>query len=309
MIVETACYTGPMKSSSAMVGASAGALLLSLLTLSADASATNFTLWIHGRHTGASTQAGNYQDFSYWGPSSSAAGVNKQAVNWDGVSRISTSNGGIRNALDCFCTGSNYCYIAAHSAGNAQIGYALDLYGTTSRSVKTPSPNASGVCADAGTATQVGWNIKWVDVGGGAAGGSELANLGSWAVSDPLTSDLKTSTIRALYNHNNTRGSWLYMFAGAKGTLYSGMLPGQDDEAVAYHSSGGVSQTGSFCNPGDLFCGATLALGAGASGSVAKWANHSVSFRDDRESYNHYLNDSWAGIMGVVRDDVVTHAF
>ena len=70
----------------------------------------------------------------------------------------------------------------------------------------------------------------------GAAGGSELANVGSWAVSDPLTSDLKTATARAMYDHNQTRAKWFYMYAGAKGTLYSGILPGQDDEAVAYHT-------------------------------------------------------------------------
>ena len=38
-----------------------------------------------------------------------------------------------------------------------------------------------------------------------------------------------------MYDHNQTRGKIFYMFAGAKGTLYSGILPGQDDEAIAYH--------------------------------------------------------------------------
>ena len=35
---------------------------------------------------------GNYADFIYWGPSSTAAGVNKKAVNWDGYNKISLQN-------------------------------------------------------------------------------------------------------------------------------------------------------------------------------------------------------------------------
>ena len=279
------------------------------LLVSSVASATNYSLWIHGRNTSQSTQVGNYADFSYWGPSSTAAGINKKAVNWNGIGHIADTNGGVRNALDCYCTGTNWCYIAAHSAGNAQIGYALSLFGGSARTKKNAVPNASGVCGNASTGgTQTGWNIKWVDIGGGAAGGSELANVGSWAVGDAITSDLRTGTMRSLYNHNTTRGSWFYMFAGAKGTAYSGILPGQDDEAVAYHSSGGLSATGGFCNPGDLFCDGDLNLGTTGSSNAPKWTNHSVEVRDDSESLNHYTAGTWGGIMGAVRKDMVTYA-
>jgi hypothetical protein len=153
---------------------------------SGEAMATNYSLWIHGRNPGTATQKGNYSDFSYWGPSSTAAGVNKKAVNWDGRSRIADSNGGIRDALDCYCTGANWCYVAAHSAGNAQIGYALSLYGGSARLKKNATPNSSGVCGNTDGTTQTGWNIKWVDIASGGGGGSELANIGEWAVSDPL---------------------------------------------------------------------------------------------------------------------------
>lgn len=308
-LAEIACHTR-MKRTSTL-----GATLLTATTLlltASPASATKYSLWIHGRNSSQSTQPGNYADFSYWGSSATAAGVNKKAVNWDGVSHIADSNYRIRNALDCFCTGTNSCYIAAHSAGDAQIGYALSLYGASSRSVTNASPNASGVCGTTG-GTQTGWNIIWVDVGGGAGGGTELANIGAWAVSDPLTSDLKTGTVRAMYNHNSTAGKWLYMFAGASGTAYSGTLPGQDDEVIAYHSSGGLSSTGSFCNPGDWFCDDSLYTGTQGSyvGStlVAKWSYHSTSFRDDAEAYNHYTNGSWGGIITKVRSDMVTYAF
>ncbi|WNG40091.1 hypothetical protein F0U61_45225 [Archangium violaceum] len=274
-----------------------------------EASATNYTLWIHGKN-GGGTQAGNYADFSNWGPSTASAGVNKKAVNWNGSQRISVENYRIRDALDCFCTGDNWCYIAVHSAGDLQIGYALSLYGGSARYKKNAIPNASGVCGNTDGTTQVGWNIKWVDVASGAGGGSELADHGDWAVSDPIVSDLVTSTARAMYNHNTTRSVWFYMFAGAKGTAYSGILSGQDDEAVAYHSTGGVSSKGGFCNPGDWFCDGTLNTGTAAtSNGKAKWSYHSVKFRDDGEDYSHSGNGNWEGIVGKVRADVAINAY
>lgn len=282
----------------------AGALVL----VAGAVYASNYSLWINGRTGGG--QVGNHADFTYWGPAGVAAGVNKKSVNWDGYNRISTQNAIIRDALDCYCTGSNWCYIAAHSAGNLQIGYALSLYGGSTRNVKNATPNAGGTCGDAG-GTQTGWNIKWVDIAAGAAGGSELADIGSWAVSDPLTSDLKTATARAMYDHNQTRAKWFYMFTGAKGTLYSGILPGQDDEAVAYHSSGGVSGSSgaSFCNPSDWFCD-DLTLGTAANeGGRAKWAYHSVQFRDNTEAFNHYTNGNWGGVVSKVRADMATNAY
>jgi hypothetical protein len=276
--------------------------------LAGAAFATNYSLWINGR-TGGGVE-GNYADFTYWGPASTAAGVNKKAVNWDGYSHISDKNYLIRNALDCYCTGTNWCYIATHSAGNLMIGYTLAMYGGTTRYKKNASPASDGSCANSDGTTQTGWNIKWVNVAAGAAGGSELANAGDWALSEPLVSDLKTGTARAMYDHNNTRAKMFYLWAGAKGTLYSFVLPGQDDEAVAYHSAGGISGSGggSYCNPSDWFCN-DLTLGtAAAEGGRAKWTNHSVVFRDDAEAYNHYTNGNWQGTVGLVRQDMVNNA-
>lgn len=230
-------------------------------------------------------------------------------MNWDGYNRISTTNSRIRDGLDCYCTGANWCYIAAHSAGDLQMGYALSLYGGTTRKVKNATPNGAGVCGSAG-GTQTGWNIKWITVAAGSAGGTELANLGSWAVSDPLTADHKTSTARAMYDHNQTRAAWFYMFAGAKGTAYSSILPGQDDEVVAYHSSGGVSGSGgaSFCNPRDWFCNDLTMDATVNEGGRPKWAYHAVMFRDDAEAYDHYTRGNWQGMVSKMRADVVTFA-
>jgi hypothetical protein len=283
-------------------------VLLSSAAFCSLASATNYTLWVNGR-TGGGT-VGDYNSFTYWGPGTTAAGVNKKSVNWDGRSSIASQSGKIRDAFDCFCTGSNWCYVATHSAGDLIVGYTLANYGASSRLKKNAVAGSGGTCGNTDGSAQTGWNIKWVRAASGAAGGSELSDVGSWTTSEPLVADLKTTTARAMYNHNNTAGVWFYMYAGAKGTAYSGILPGQDDEAVAYHSTGGVSGSsgGSYCNPSDWFCN-DLTLGSGANeGGTAKWSYHSVSFRDDNESYNHYTAGNWQGIVSVVRSAMVSSA-
>jgi hypothetical protein len=272
--------------------------------VASQADATNYTLWINGRVAGGAVGAvGNYDDFSYWGPARFNAGVNKKAVNWDGYNSIASQNGKVRDALDCFCTGSNWCYIATYSAGDPMMGYALASYGGSTRQVKNATPNGAGVCGSAGGATQTGWNIRWVRAAAGAAGGTELSDTGRWTTGEPLVHDLKTTTVRAMYNHNDTRGVWFYMYAGSKGTLYSFVLPGQDDEVVAYHSSGAVSGTNgaAYCNPRDRWCN-DLTLGSQVNeGGWPKWNNHYLSFRDDTEYFTHYLNGNWEGVTAVMR--------
>ncbi|MES2320934.1 MAG: hypothetical protein V4633_01595 [Pseudomonadota bacterium] len=282
--------------------------VLSLTVVTSVASAANYTLWINGRTGGG--VVGNYNSFTYWGPATTAAGVNKKSVNWDGYNSISSQNGKIRDALDCFCTGTNWCYVATHSAGDLMMGYTLANYGASSRVKKNAVANSAGVCGNTDGSSQTGWNIKWVRAASGAGGGSELSDAGSWAVSEPLVKDLKTSTARAMYNHNTTRNVWFYMYAGAKGTVYSGILPGQDDEAISYHSSGGVSGSsgGAYCNPSDWFCNDLTMGTANNEGGSAKWSYHSVVFRDDAEAYNHYASGNWAGIVGVVRAAMVSTA-
>lgn len=283
--------------------------LVSLAAFHSVASAANYSLWINGRTGGG--VVGNYNSFTYWGPATTAAGVNKKSVNWDGRSSIASQSGKIRDALDCFCTGTNWCYVATHSAGDLMMGYVMANFGGSQRVKKNAIAGTGGVCGNTDGTSQTGWNIKWVRAASGAGGGSELSDAGSWTTSEPLVQDLKTTTARAMYDHNITRSVMFYMYAGAKGTAYSGILPGQDDEAVAYHSTGGVagSAGGSYCNPSDWFCN-DLSLGTAANeGGTAKWSNHSVLFRDDAEAYNHYAGGNWGGIVGVVRNAMVNSAY
>jgi hypothetical protein len=281
--------------------------LFLLSALAAQAGATTYSLWIKGRGTAGAV--GNYDDFSYWGPAYYEAGVNKKAVNWDGYNGIAAQNGTVREALDCFCTGPNWCNIAAFSSGDPMIGYALANFGSSTRQVKNAVPNAAGVCGNAG-GTQAGWNIRFVMVAAGAAGGSELSDAGAWTTGEPLVHDMRTTTVRAMYNHNDTHNVWFYMFAGANGTGQSFMLPGEDDEVVAYHSSGAVSgATGAaYCSPQAWYCN-DLTMGTDPTeDGWPKWAHHSLVFRDDGESYGHLLRDSWAGVTAVMRQTMVEYS-
>jgi hypothetical protein len=278
--------------------------MLCLLAWSGMAGAANYSLWVNGRTGGG--VVGNYDSFAYFGPSTVAAGVNKKSANWDGRSSIASQSGNLRNALDCFCTGANWCYIATHSAGDLLVGYTLAQYGGSMRPVTTATPNGAGVCTGPPGSGQTGWNIKWVRSAAGSAGGTELADAGAWLLSEPLVQDQRVATARAMYNHNATANVWFYMYAGARGTLYSFLLPGQDDEVVAYHSAGAISGSGggSYCNPRDWFCN-DLTLGtAQAEGGALKWAFHQVVLRDDAEAYRHYTGGNWDGITAPMRRDM-----
>jgi len=50
-----------------------GVVVLAAAGFAAVGQATNYSLWVNGRTGGG--QAGNYADFTYWGPSTAAAGL------------------------------------------------------------------------------------------------------------------------------------------------------------------------------------------------------------------------------------------
>ena len=47
---------------------------------------------------------------------------------------------------------------------------------------------------------------------------------------------------------------------------------------------------------------------AANEGGSTKCSNHSVQFRDNNESYNHYTNGSWGGIVSRIVADMVANA-
>jgi hypothetical protein len=277
------------------------AFVFLLCCASLPSHAKDYTIWIHGR--GNAAGVGNHTDFSHW---DAVSGPNPRAANWNGGQRIAVQNHRIRDTLDCYCTGYNWCFIAAHSAGNLQIGYALAQYGVSHRKIRDARPNSQGVCGKTSSGrTQVGWNIQFIDIAGGAAGGSELADAGDIFSSEPLVGDLRTKVARSMYDHNETRGNYFGLFAGASGNKWSWLLPGQDDGAIAYHSSGGMSGSvgRKYCNPSDFWC-YDLSKGTEKAGDGRKkWANHNLQYRDDGEHYNH------SGIKELMLLDIRKYAF
>jgi hypothetical protein len=250
-------------------------LALGLVFAAQPAFAGTYTLYVHGRTagtTGCNVSQPTPSGWSYWG-GQVRPGVNPVPVNYDGTAHISVSNPTVRSYLDAYCSGANSCYVACHSAGCAQIGYALDLYGANAR-----------------------WNVIWIDAAGSAEGGTELSDYLSWASCDALGGDLKTGTVRAMYNHSDLRGVWEYLFAGAKGAIYSFALSGDDDGVVPFHSAGGMSKTGRWCVSGSFLC-TTL-----PDGSSGKYGYHSLEYRDDAEAYDH------SGIKDRLYSDLAAYA-
>ena len=128
--------------------------------------------------------------------------------------------------LDVYCKGSNWCYVVNYSAGDSIMGYINAAY--------VPS-----------------WNIAYVYTTAGASGGSEVAGSFTALFKCALVKDLSVSTMRNMYNHNDTNGIIVYRIGGSKAIWYSPgsmILPGEDDGAVAFHSSGGCVTSGSYSN-------------------------------------------------------------
>lgn len=307
--------------------------------------AKTYTLYIHGRTPATNDFEADYTRFDYWGPSAEAAGDNPRAVNVDGTMHISERTHMIQRALDCYCTGSNWCNIGAHSAGNLHIGYAIANYQHTQRPVKVPdipaagSEGENGVCESAGNSTttglpktQTGWNIRSVRVAAGAGGGSELAYAaagiesseavvtairllgldiflpeGSWLAdiandrTFALDFDLVPQTARNLYDHNNTAGLTYKLYTGSNSYPYiESVLLGEDDYAVGYHSSGGMSERGRYCNErSDDYptspCYKLELANLPANNGVPKWWGHYVDFRDDNHLWRHTTQGVWGG--------------
>lgn len=247
-----------------------GARSIDALTEYQAPRSTTRTLWVHGLDfLGLSNVVLPYRSTEYWDKQvSELRGPEPVAVNYHGQAYVSQSNVVLQYELDSLCRWPESCYIACHSAGCAQTGYALSLH------------------SDLGTR----WNVVEVAAAGSAAGGSELAESGSFlSIGGDLTRDLRVATMRTLYDHN-ALGVEVASMAGAAGGLTSLDLPGQDDGAVAYHSAGGVVDAAGgpfgsdFGNPGDL---SRYTLPKGYSERTHLFNGHWVWYRDDSESYTH----------------------
>jgi hypothetical protein len=245
-------------------------IIATSLTTSALAHAD---VYVHGRDPGNTRPRGYNQDYGYWVNSgvnlatANADGKLKQAFNWDGSSRVVTSNTVVAAFYNGLPSGS---VVRCHSAGCLIAARAIYLYG--------------------------GSRFQRVVAGSSAEGGSELASI---MQPDQLTYDLQVNAARS-FSHNTTvstfhgggskseplgTGTWGSFFGAA---VTSPTLPGEDDGAVAYHSTLGKASAGKWCdgdsnwwNPATYGCTAWN-KGANYTGHVTKaieYSGHSYGRR------------------------------
>jgi hypothetical protein len=208
--------------------------MATLLFVSLGLQAQTHTIFIHGKsgknHNGIGTTDVN----NYWAGMSNSVSGSKIFIGYNGTtdprtygsSRAQTN---ISTGLTTYCKGSKSCKIVCHSAGCYAIEYWLSKLGST--------------------ASSKGFNITKVTALAAASGGSELASalngITFGFAGNAMDKALIVSTARAAFNHNSTGGVPIYHVPGYKGMFgASAILPGEDDYAVAYHSSCAYSRVG-----------------------------------------------------------------
>jgi hypothetical protein len=166
-------------------------------------------------------------DVGHW------AGETSISASVDQRNSMSTATSNMKSVLDTYCTGSNSCWIFTYSNGAAVVSRTLAIYSTN-------------------------WNIDYVLNSGGNEGGSEIGNTG-W-VGEVFggcqlagNGQVTPSAHRNGWNHNDTNGNTIIGIAGTGTIWYSFglthlLLPGDDDSVVAFHSAGGMSNSGSYYN-------------------------------------------------------------
>ena len=232
------------------------------------AAADNYVVYVHGRSQ--TTWDGAIYPESGW---------KTAIVQYNSTTQtLAQSNVDVRRQLAQYCSGNNACVIVAYSNGGLQVGYTQAFY-----------PDAVE-------------NALYVEAGASAAGGSDLLNSFTGPVGqvfgatypNGVDATLSVSGARNAYNHNLTAGLTTYHLGGntdwRNGLWYvtAGLLPGNDDGVVSYHSAFGCSSSGSQATSCTKYAGHRLDSGATSgskkcSGSVCSSIDHFGM--DDRAAY------------------------
>jgi hypothetical protein len=208
----------------------------SIFFLTLQLSAINYIIFVHGKSRSNHNGVGTTDVNNYWGAASGVVTGNKIFVGYDGTSDPTTygtarAQTNISTALTRYCKVGNSCRIICHSAGC----YATEFWLSTALGGTTASAK--------------GFYITKVTALASASGGSELASALNGVTfgyaGNAMDKALIVSTARGRYNHNNTGGVPIFQVPGYKGMAgASAILPGEDDYAVAYHSSCAYSKAG-----------------------------------------------------------------
>lgn len=154
-------------------------------------------------------------------------GQAKNYLNWDGVSKVIENANIAVNPLNAHINSkAGTSVIHTHSTGGLIIDRLIFLYGSS--------------------------KVRWVENASSAGGGSELACIQQPA---PVDYNLCVSGARS-FSHNS--GATHYHYGGSNSNpemlwllgsaVSSSQLPGEDDGAVAYHSTLGKATTGTWCD-------------------------------------------------------------
>jgi hypothetical protein len=209
------------------------ATAVATLLFSASLSAVSVTVFVHGKSSSNHNGTGTTDVNNYWGTSPNTVSGTKYFVGYDGTTDPRTygtarAQTNLTTVMVNICK-TNTCKIVCHSAGCYATEYWLSNLG--------------------GTASSKGFKITGVTALAAASGGSELASalngITFGFAGNAMDKALIVSTARSSFNHNNTAGVTVAHVSGSKGMFgASAILPGEDDYAVAFHSSCGYSTTG-----------------------------------------------------------------
>ena len=204
------------------------------LVLSASLSAGTITVFVHGKSGSNHNGTGTTDVNNYWGANANTVSGTKYFVGYDGTSDPRTygtarAQTNLTTVLINQCKGVNTCKIVCHSAGCYATEYWLSNLG--------------------GTASSKGFKISGVTALAAASGGSELASalnaITFGFAGNAMDKALIVGNARSSFNHNYTAGVTIAHVPGSKGMFGASLiLPGEDDYAVAYHSSCGYSTVG-----------------------------------------------------------------
>ncbi len=250
-------------------------------------SAGTITVFVHGKsgknHSGTGTTDVN----SYWGADPNTVAGTKYFVGYDGTSDPRTygtdrAQTNLTTVLTQRCKSVDTCKIVCHSAGCYATEYWLSNLG--------------------GTASSKGFKISGVTALAAASGGSELASalngLTFGFSGNAMDKALIVNTARTSFNHNVTAGVTVAHVPGYKGMVAaSAILPGEDDFAVAYHSSCGYSTVGGLNK-----CQSSITQSEGvwpfnSNKTYAQYSGHtrapSVPVEGLYENHSELTNDGW----------------
>jgi len=207
---------------------------LTLMFVALGLNAESYVVFVHGKSSSNHNGVGTTDVNGYWGSSANAVTGKKIFVGYDGTTDPTTygtarAQTNLSSALTTYCRTGNTCRIVCHSAGCYATEFWLANLGST--------------------ASSRGFVITKVTALAAASGGSELAsalNAVSFGfIGNGMDKSLIVSTARGRYNHNNTAGVTINQVPGYKGMIGASLiLPGEDDYAVAYHSSCAYSRVG-----------------------------------------------------------------